>query len=67
MMHISKKNVYKRVLKQLRPYSAAIALTIILALVTVAGNLWAPIIFGDIIDCIISAGNVDFEGISVIS
>ena len=62
MMHISKKNVYKRVLKQLRPYSAAIALTIILALVTVAGNLWAPIIFGDIIDCIISAGNVDFEG-----
>ena len=62
MMHISKKNVYKRVLKQLRPYSPAIALTIILALVTVAGNLWAPIIFGDIIDCIISAGNVDFEG-----
>ena len=62
MMHISKKNVYKRVLKQLRPYSAAIAVTIILALVTVAGNLWAPIIFGDIIDCIISAGNVDFEG-----
>lgn len=62
MMHISKKNVYKRVLKQLRPYSAAIALTIILALVTVAGNLWAPIIFGDIIDCIISTGNVDFEG-----
>ena len=62
MMHIFKKNVYKRVSKQLRPYSAAIALTIILALVTVAGNLWAPIIFGDIIDCIISAGNVDFEG-----
>lgn len=62
MKHISKKNVYKRVLKQLRPYSAAIVLTIILALVTVAGNLWAPIIFGDIIDCIISAGNVDFEG-----
>ena len=63
MMHISKKNVYKRVLKQLRPYSAAIALTIILALVTVAGNLWTPIIFGDIIDCIISAGNVDFDSI----
>lgn len=62
MKHISKKNVYKRVLKQLRPYSAAIVLTIILALITVAGNLWAPIIFGDIIDCIISAGNVDFEG-----
>lgn len=63
MMHISKKNVYKRVLKQLRPYSAAIALTIILALVTVAGNLWIPIIFGDIIDCIISAGNIDFDSI----
>ena len=64
MMHISKKNVYKRVLKQLRPYSAAIALTIILALVTVAGNLWAPIIFGDIIDLIIADGAVDFDGMT---
>ncbi len=64
MAQLSKKNVYKRILRQLRPYRAWIAITIILALVTVAGNLWAPIIFGDIIDLIISAGNVDFGGMT---
>ena len=58
----SKKIVYKRVLRQLRPYRALVVLTIALALVTVAGNLWLPIIFGDVIDLIISQGNVDFTG-----
>ena len=57
---LSKKTVYKRVLRQLRPYRALVVLTIFLALVTVAGNLWTPIIFGDLIDLIISQGNVDF-------
>ena len=62
MAALSKKNVYKRVLRQIKPYRALVALTIILALVTVAGNLWAPIIFGDVIDLILEAGNVDFNG-----
>ena len=60
MAALSKKNVYKRVLKQIKPYSALVITTIFLALITVAGNLWAPIIFGDIIDLIISPGDVDF-------
>lgn len=62
MAALSKKNVYKRVLRQIKPYRALVALTIILALVTVAGNLWAPIIFGDVIDLILEPGNVDFDG-----
>ena len=64
MNTLSKKNVYACVLKQLRPYRISIAATIFLALVTVAGNLWAPIIFGDIIDLIIADGAVDFDGMT---
>ncbi len=60
----SKKNVYRRVLKQLRPYMPLVILSLALALVTVAGNLWVPIIFGEIIDLIISPGNVDFDGMT---
>ena len=60
----SKRGVYRRILKQLKPYSALVVLTIFLALVTVAGNLWAPIIFGDTIDLIVSRGEVNFEGIA---
>lgn len=60
----SKRGVYRRILKQLKPYSALVVLTIFLALVTVAGNLWAPIIFGDTIDLIVSRGEVNFEGLA---
>lgn len=60
MASLSKKGVYRRILKQIKPYRALVVLTILLALVTVAGNLWAPIIFGDVIDLIISEGNVNF-------
>lgn len=65
LKELSKKNVYKRILKQLKPYAFWVVLTVVLALVTVAGNLWAPIIFGDIIDLLISEGNVDFGGMFV--
>ncbi len=65
MAALSKKDVYKRVLKQIKPYSALVITTIFLALITVAGNLWAPIIFGDIIDLIISPGNVNFSAMVV--
>ncbi len=50
----------KRVLKQLKGYSPLIALSIFLAVLTVAGNLIPPIIFGNAIDCIIEQGKVDF-------
>ena len=65
MAALSKKDVYNRVLKQIKPYSALVITTIFLALITVAGSLWAPIIFGDIIDLIISPGNVDFSAMGL--
>ncbi len=64
MKALSKRDVYKRIFKQLAPYKAQVAATIMLALVTVAGNLWVPIIFGDVIDLVISPGNVNFSAIT---
>lgn len=64
MKALSKRDVYKRIFKQLAPYRAQVAATIMLALVTVAGNLWVPIIFGDVIDLVISPGNVDFSAMT---
>ena len=64
MANISKKQVYRHILALLRPYRWQVALTLFLALVSVAGNLLAPIIFGDAIDLIISAGMVDFASIT---
>jgi ATP-binding cassette subfamily B protein len=65
MAELSQKSVLKRVLKQLKRYWGLLVISILLALVTVAGNLLAPIIFGDIIDLIIDAGNVQFDKIGV--
>lgn len=64
MADMSKKQVYRHILKLLKPYRFLVALTLVLALVTVAGNLLAPIIFGDVIDLIIGKGAVDFSGIT---
>ena len=64
MKALSKRDIYKRIFKQLAPYKAQVAATIMLALVTVAGNLWTPIIFGDVIDLVISPGNVNFSAMT---
>ncbi len=57
----SQNQVLKRVLKQLKSYSPAIALSLFLAVITVAGNLLVPIFVGNAIDCMIAAGKVDFD------
>lgn len=56
--------ILKRVLKQLKGYAPAIALSVFLAAVTVAGNLTVPILFGDAIDYIVGEGKVSFDIIS---
>lgn len=60
MANMSKKQVYRHILRLLKPYGWQVALTLLLALVSVAGNLLAPIIFGDAIDLIIAPGMVNF-------
>ena len=59
----SQMRIIKRVLKQLKRYIPAVGLSIFLALLTVVGNLLAPIFFGNAIDCIVDVGNVDFDKI----
>ncbi|MGN0818625.1 MAG: ABC transporter ATP-binding protein [Candidatus Coproplasma sp.] len=63
MKEQSRKGVYGRILRQLKPYYGLLVITIVLALITVAGNLITPILFGNVIDLIISSGNVDFSRI----
>ncbi len=48
MANLSRKKVYKRILKQLKHYKFMLALTIFFALITVAGNLIVPVFFGQI-------------------
>ncbi len=62
-MAVKRKSVLKRVLKQLRPYKFYIVLSLLFALVAVAGTLATPIFFGQIINLIVSKGNVDFVSI----
>ena len=51
------------VLRYLRAYRLHIALSGILAALSVALTLYIPIVIGDAIDLIVKAGEVDFEGI----
>ena len=53
--------VFKKVLARLGRYRLRIIASLILAAVYVAMSLYIPILVGRAIDCIISAGNVDFS------
>ncbi len=54
------KDTIRKVLRYIGRYSPLMLLSMLLALLTVAGTLYIPIIIGKAIDLIISAGNVDF-------
>lgn len=60
----SQSQVLKRVIKQLKKYTPEVIISLLLALLSVAGNLLAPVLFGESIDYIIGAGNVDFKKIT---
>ncbi len=56
-------NTIKKVLGYLKAYKFLFVISLILALITVAGTLYIPILVGDAIDLAIGKNNVDFEGI----
>ncbi len=60
------KEILIKVLRHIRKYCFFLALSIILAAVSVAITLYIPILTGDAIDLIIDKGLVDFEGITAI-
>ncbi len=62
----NKKGSFKtlgKVLRYIKRYIFWIVLSVLIAAASVAGTLYIPIVIGEAIDCIISAGNVDFEAI----
>ena len=65
-MKKSKTSTVRRVLKYIGKYKAHLAVSLILSLITVAGQLYIPILQGRAIDRIIGAGNVDFSAITKI-
>ena len=61
-----KSSTLRKVLSYVRRHGFPLALTIVLAAVTVGLTLYVPILVGDAIDCIVEAGKVDFAAISPI-
>lgn len=60
---MKKKSTIKRVLRYLVKYRIFLILSLGMALVTVAGQLYIPILQGNAIDNIIGEGNVDFAAV----
>ena len=60
---MKKSSTVIRVIKYISRYTPLMIVSIIMALVSVAGQLYIPILQGDAIDKIIDAGNVDINGI----
>mgnify|MGYP000838186586 CR=1 FL=1 len=53
----------RRVLKKIRPYGFFVVCSLIVAAVSVAAQLYIPILCGSAIDMMLGKGNVDFNGV----
>ena len=58
-----RKATLTRVLHKIRPYSLFVVRSLIVAAVSVAAQLYIPILCGDAIDLMLGKGNVDFAGV----
>ena len=58
-----RKATLTRVLHKIRPYSLFVVCSLIAAAVSVAAQLYIPILCGDAIDLMLGKGNVDFAGV----
>lgn len=59
----NQKYVLNRLLSYIKKYIPLVVLSLLFAAVSAILALYVPILTGDAIDCIVGAGNVDFEGI----
>ena len=57
------RKTFAGILRYLKPYAPLLVCTVLLSLVTVAGQLAVPYFVGKAIDKIVGAGNVDFGGL----
>ncbi len=60
---MNSKETLKKVWKYIDKYKYFLILSMIFAVITVSLTLYAPILVGRAIDCIVTAGNVDFSEI----
>ena len=60
---MSQKETMKRVLRYIKKYRLVVALSLLLAAVTVALTLYIPILTGDAVDLIVGKGQVDMPGV----
>ena len=58
-----RKATLNRVLHKIRPYSAFVVCSLLVAAVSVAAQLYIPILCGDAIDKMLGKGNVDLDGV----
>ena len=58
-----RKATLNRVLHKIRPYSAFVVCSLLVAAVSVAAQLYIPILCGDAIDKMLDKGNVDLAGV----
>ena len=58
-----RKATLTRVLHKIRPYSLFVVCSLIVAAVSVAAQLYIPILCGDAIDLMLGKGNVNFAGV----
>ena len=63
---MNSKATLKKVLSYIDKYKYFLSLSMLFAIISVALTLYAPILIGNAIDCIVSPGNVDFSLMSKI-
>ena len=54
------KSTIKRILAYIGHYKWGVLASLVLAAITVASTLYLPVLIGYAVDCIVSAGHVDF-------
>lgn len=59
--------VLRRLLRQLRRHIPLLTISMLLAMLSVAGTLYIPILAGDAIDEIVAPGQVNFSAVSVLA
>lgn len=60
---MSNKSVLKKVSSYVGRYKVYLAFSMLLAVISVAGTLYVPVLIGNVIDCIIDKGLVNFSAI----
>ena len=58
---LSQRDVLSRIMRYIRPHLPALLASLAFSLVVVALTLYVPILIGRAIDCIVAAGQVDFD------